>query len=288
MWRTRWRRARWWLLGLLVAASLLVLVIGGYGFGWDWMGLDASPKSTTTNPAKSVWDWLQLLIIPAALAGIALWFNWQQGKTERALSVKQSELEREIAQDQQREAILQEYLNRMTELFLNHNLRNSQLGDEVRQIARVRTLATLRRLDGVRNGTMLHFLQEAHLREVADPVVDLRNAALWNIDLSGVDLSDLNLSNLTLAEARMSKSILLRTNLAGAFLEKADLRGSLLFDADLNGAQLSEANLRGALVDDVNLKGAKMEGATLPDGSMYHADPPAAGSAGGPSSPSPS
>lgn len=282
MWRTHWRRARWWLLTLLVAAGLLVLVIGGYGFGWDWTGLDASPKSTTMNPAKSVWDWLQLLIIPAALAGIALWFNWQQSKTERTLNMQQSELERELAQDQQRETMLQEYINRMTELLLGHNLRDSQPGDEVRQIARVRTLATMRRLDGVRNGTLLHFLQEAHLREVADPIVDLSHASLWNLDLSGVDLSELNLSNLTLAEARMSKSILLRTNLSGSFLEKADLRGSLLFDADLSGVSLSEANLSGALVDDGNLKGAKLRGATLPDGSVYNPDSPSAGSTGEP------
>ena len=130
---TRWRRARWWLLGLLVAAGVLVLVIGGYGFGWDWTGLGTSPKSTTTTPAKSVWDWLQFLIIPAALAGIVLWFNWQQSKTEH-----------QIAQGQQQETVLQGYLDRMAELLLEKNLRTSQKGDEVRQLARACTLTTLR------------------------------------------------------------------------------------------------------------------------------------------------
>lgn len=208
---------------MLVAAGALVLVIGGYGFGWDWTGLGASPKSNTMLPAKSVWDWLQLLIIPAALGLGTLWFNAQQSQRQQRLSDQQHaadqrradeqhvaeqklaehrrETDLELAQDQQRETMLQAYLDRMADLLLQRQLGTSQKEDEIRQVARARTLTILRRLDAERKTALVRFLVEAQL------VGNGHNI----ISLGGVDLSEADLS---------------RTN---------------LIEADLNGANLSEA-----------------------------------------------
>jgi hypothetical protein len=49
--------------GFVVA--LAVVLIGGYGFGWRWTGLDG----------KKLWDWLELLLLPGSLAVFALWFS---------------------------------------------------------------------------------------------------------------------------------------------------------------------------------------------------------------------
>lgn len=308
--RTQWKRARWWLLGLLVAAGALVLVIGGYGFGWEWTGLSTLPKSNTMLPAKSVWDWLQLLIVPAALAGAAFWFNAQQGRTGR-----------QIAHDQQQEAMLQEYLDRMAELLLEKHLSTSQKNDEIRQVARARTMTILRRLDKERKTVLLQFLIEAQLVGGGHNIIDLSGADLSSADLNEVDLrfvvlsganlsgANLNLSWLNraiLVQAKLNKANLSVARLNGANLNVADLRGADLSHADLSSADLGRADLRfadltGADLSGANLGAANLYGtrvspeqlkgvisltdATLPDGSVYHANPPAPGSAAEPPPP---
>ena len=60
-------------------------------------------KETTTETyerGKTLWDWLQLLIIPAVLVGATLLFNMQN-----------TLIQREVTHDSQREAALQAYIN---------------------------------------------------------------------------------------------------------------------------------------------------------------------------------
>jgi hypothetical protein len=136
----------------------------GYGLGWAWTGL----------AIKSAWDWLQLLIIPVLLALGALWFNRQERRAQNELETRRQESaqalareEREndlkIAEDRVREDTLQRYLDRMSELVLNENLQESKRGDAVRVMARARTLAVLRSLDGNRKSQVVRFLYDAFL-----------------------------------------------------------------------------------------------------------------------------
>ena len=60
--------------------------------------------------------------------------------------------------DNQRETALQTYIDKMSELLLEKHLRTSQPEEEVRKIARVRTLTVLRGLDANRKGSVLQFL----------------------------------------------------------------------------------------------------------------------------------
>jgi hypothetical protein len=53
--------SRWWLLP--ATGLLALLIIGGYGFGWRWTGL---------SDAVTLWDWLEVLALPVALAGVPL------------------------------------------------------------------------------------------------------------------------------------------------------------------------------------------------------------------------
>lgn len=90
---------------------------------------------------KTLWDWLQLLIVPALLAGVALLFSVQSAQTQLR-----------VAQDNQREAALQAYIDRMSEHILNDALRTSA-DAELRSVARTRTLSTLQQLDEAQRAT---------------------------------------------------------------------------------------------------------------------------------------
>ncbi len=203
---------------------------------------------------KTAWDWLQLLIqllgalaIPLVVVLATNALNAQQQQTtatqhknDVAIADKQHQNDLAIADDQQKEATLKVYLDDLTTLLLNNHLHDSKPVDEVRNVAHIKTLATLRRLDGNRKGIVLQFLYEAHLIDCATPIVDLSRA-----DLVG--------------------AYLIRANLIEADLFGADLRG-----ADLRGADLRRAALSNATVTPTQLTAARsLKGTILPDGSTH-------------------
>lgn len=212
-------------------------------------GFDGHPINPDWQRGKTLWDWLELLIIPAVLAGGAWWLNKTEKETDREVAQKRIDSEQQLAKDKQQEDRLQTYFDRMTELLLKEGLRTSKSEDEVRSIARTRTLSTLRTLDGTRKGLLLRFLEESGLIKEKH-IVDLANADLSGANLSGVDLRGVYLIK--------------------ADLRKADLSGANLRDTNLSKANLSGANLTDAQVTDEQLAQAKsLEGTTMPDGTVH-------------------
>jgi Pentapeptide repeats (8 copies) len=143
---------------------------------------------------KSFWDrflflWALLSAFGAIAIPFVIWnYTQQQAQLSIAASERQHQTDLQIAQDQERETTLKTYLDDMSGLLLNYNLRKSKSRDEVRQLARERTLTTLRRLDADRNMIVLQFLQDAHLIGEHNAVIDLSGTNLSGVDLSGTNL----------------------------------------------------------------------------------------------------
>src|SRR5216684_4256886 len=263
-----WRQNRSRLLlvvgAMVLLVGVVVLIIAGYIFKWDWTGFNEhrGPNILQYQPAKTLWDWLQLLgvlAIPVAVVLGVAWFTTKQGQGGDAEN-----------KDNQREAALQAYIDNMLELLLAKNLRSSTEDEEVQKIARVRTLTVLRRLDAERKGSVLQFLHESGLIGKDKRVLNLTGANLIGANLIGANLSGANLSGVYLSRADLSGADLSKANLSGANLSEADLSGANLNGANLSGADLSLANLRGALVTAEQLTATKLlQGATMPDGSKH-------------------
>jgi cell division protein FtsB len=159
---------------------------------------------------KTVWNWLELLIVPLALAGIGFWFTVQQDarlqeqENQRArqaqkIENQRAEPERELAVQRAQDEALQAYLDQMSGLLLERDLCASEKDSEVRTLARVRTLTVLERLDPSRKTALMRFLVEAALVQHADgrdPIIGLSGA-----DLRGADLSDAYVYQTDLSEA---------------------------------------------------------------------------------------
>jgi uncharacterized protein YjbI with pentapeptide repeats len=206
---------------------------------------------------KTLWDWLQLLIVPAILIGVTFAWSATQSRSDNRREDRRSQ-----------DATLQAYLDQMSGLMLDKRLLSSPFNAPVRSVARTVTLTTLRRLEGERKAEVVRFLHEAGLidREVTftvdrPAVVDLTGGDLTGADLEGADLEDAVLTGADLTDAELESAILSGTNLTGADLRGVDLRGADLQGVDLEGADLTGADLTGANVTDANLVGAILEGA---------------------------
>ena len=164
-----WWQKKHWIVAMFVAllAVFVFIILAGYWFNWTWTGFNSSigPNVQQYQPGKTLWDWLQLLgvlAIPAAVGLGTVWFTAQQGKVSDAEN-----------KDNQREAALQAYIDKLSELLLEKKLRESDEDNEVRKIARVRTLTVLRGLDGTRKASVLQFLYESGLIDKSNPIIDL-------------------------------------------------------------------------------------------------------------------
>jgi uncharacterized protein YjbI with pentapeptide repeats len=219
---------------------IAVLTIAGIMLWGIWLvGVPSFPKWVGFND-KTLYDALGIALIPLAIFFGGVVISWQQKRVELASAAAERQNDRQIARDREEEAALQAYFDRISDLLLNHHLREkSTVPDaEERSVARALTLATLRRLNGERKGMLVNFLNESGLisRQQADVVP--------------------------------KKTPLVR--LYGANLERADLHETSLMHSDLSGANLAGANLAGATLVGANLYGANLAGANLAGVNFQH------------------
>jgi len=265
--RSWWQKRRTPLIGVAITVlvvGVLALLTFGYLLRWAWTGF----------LTKTLWDWLQLLIIPVVLAVAGFWLNQIQKSREEKITERRAKSEQETTLNNQREAALQGYIDTMSELLLEKHLgeltpegKVKPEYEEVRKIARVRTLTVLQQLDAIRKFSVLLFLHESRLIDKGDKcIVTLDIANLQRADLQGIHLENAQLCGAKLQEANLSGADLKDVNLQRANLTGVDLREAYLKGVDLGGADLS-----GALLDraDLEKQAKSLKGAIMPDGSKH-------------------
>lgn len=251
----------------LPAAGILFLLyqrfILGYTAWAGWTGIGAvTGPAGVARPARTLWDVVQLLVIPVVLSLGVLYYNQQERKRERRIQEERTE-----------DSVLQNYLDRVSELILNRGLMEEQYSTSspVHQVAQVRTVTALRQLGITRQNDVLQFLRDTGLcRTVLTDAslldIDLQGAHLWNICFDRSGLIRACLAGASLYQASLRETKLVDADLSGCRLTGADLSGALLLrsnfsNADLSGADLSGANLTGAKWSGANLSGVNLAGA---------------------------
>jgi uncharacterized protein YjbI with pentapeptide repeats len=237
-------------IGVSVTTIIVLLAVGGAASGWTGFG------------DKTVWDWLQLLIVPLVLGVIGFYFTSSQEYAH------QQEFEEQRLQN----AALQTYLAGMRELLLDKHLRDSEEDSEVRAVAGAQTRSTVGQLSPEGKGIAIQFLYEASLIREEDPVLNLSGVGLRGANLSQLDLSDANLSGAVLRRADLHGTNLSGAILRWAELNHADLRDATMSVADLSEANLNFANLSWAVLDNADLPDADLTGANMSGAFLRYAD----------------
>ena len=251
-WRIRWHTV-WTVLVAVFWVAIVVGIIGGFFLHWTWTGFPENGK---------LWDWLQLLSAPVFVSALPFVFRGQlnqanrkgaeeQSQADGGMSGQQTQTDLKGEEDRQQAVALEAYQDHILQLILDRNLRGSQPGSDVREVARARTLAALRQVGKHRKGDVLQFLHEAGLIYKGKAIVDLREADLSGADLSNAKLNGIELSGVDLSGAKLNRAALKWADLSHAQLSGADLREADLSESKLTGADFSNAHLHGA-----NLTGA--------------------------------
>jgi uncharacterized protein YjbI with pentapeptide repeats len=258
-----------WAIRIAIVLGLLVAI--GYSYG------------------ITLWDWAQLLIVPAVIAGGVAWLNGAQRQREREDEVAQQQRQQraeearrkrelDIADLRAQDEALQAYLDQMSHMLTNKErpLRRAQPGDDLSVVAQARTLTVLTKLHKERKGRVVQFLYESGLITKDRRILNLSKAELFMADLRRANLSEANLHGgylvkANLIEADLVKADLSRANLSNAWLSHANLSEANLSEANLSNARLRHANLSSArgLTNEQIAAARTLEGAIMPDGRKY-------------------
>jgi len=271
--KSRWKQIRK-IAGLGAFIFLVVqLILAGYSISWTGFGSYTLANGDFVRE-KTFWDWMELLIIPLVLALGAFFLNRseralehqiaaERTKEDRRLADERAKLEREIAIDRQREAALQNYLDRMSELLLERKLLTTK-DTKVRNVARVRTLTVLQGLDARRKGQVIKFLYESGLIIGKEKViVDLSGADLQFVELEETELSGANFMDVNLDDSKFHAANLVNACFERASLINVDFEVATLSNASMDFANLLLAKLSNASLDNAFLFGADLGGANL-------------------------
>jgi hypothetical protein len=191
---------------------------------------------------KTVWDWMDLLMVPIILSLITVVFAWQQDARQQRIEAQRAESALTIQQQNAQDEALQAYLDQMTQLILDRKLLEAEESDSVYKMAQARTSTVITRLDADHNRNVTRFLRDSGL--LGEEAIYLDRASSINL-FRRIDLRDADLSFADLISA----------NLSNTYLSYATLTSADLSDAKASKEQLDQAN--------------SLEGATMPNGSIH-------------------
>jgi len=124
-------------IGVVLLATLSVLIVLGYIYQWEWVGVGEAyrPRPTDQNirREKTLWDWMQLLIVLVAVAIGTFVLNQTakrrddkaqaaQRRREEVAQKAQKEREEALADRRAQDAALQSYLDQLSALLIDAEL----------------------------------------------------------------------------------------------------------------------------------------------------------------------
>jgi hypothetical protein len=129
---SRWEHIRGRILWIIAIAFALVLAIFllRIGYAYKWTGFGQSSVNENIEPAKTLWDWLDLLIVSAMLAVLGLWFNRAQRSRDESFQSQRAE-----------DATLEKYLDYVSKLLVDNY---KALGSDISAPHGLNLLASLR------------------------------------------------------------------------------------------------------------------------------------------------
>ena len=239
-------------VALLVGYALYLRIVEGRKWA-DWTGF----------AGKSLWDFMEVLIVPLFLAIIAIWFNEQSKKRDLQFQARRANLDREISSQQFQQRILNEYLDKMTSLleekdFVLLNVESDDKTNNVLKTAQVITVTALRQLQKDQQDIVIQFLRDAGLHSFL-----LKNAFLAEADLSNLNLEKIDFSQANLNNCNLENSNLLDANFSRASLQSANLKSSNLMRANCDEALLQYADMRECVAVGISLQSSNLKHANL-------------------------
>ena len=314
-------------IGVLIVITAAV-ILSKFPIPADWVGMATSEeksqvaieevngkiiKTTTTiktEPAKTLWDWMSLLLAPATLAALGFVFQSsqeqakvareevdkraeaaakkraeEQAQAEKDRAEEQAQAEKERAEDRLRADSLEAYINSISDLLVGKSLSvlakqkargllmntDQDLLDAGMDVIRARTLSIFRRFTDYKDPKHTDGERKGGILLFLYETGLIRNQEEDEQRQEDTEPKQFQ-ALLSLSGANLSRANLSRANLICVNLSEADLSNANLDHADLSNAKFRSAKLCGADFTHAKLCGASLSPADLSGAKLTYAD----------------
>lgn len=212
----------------------------------EWTGFGPYDEDLNGPRSKTLWDWLDLILIPAVLAMVAwIYKEFDKTKTKKEELINRQNLS------------LDNFIKTITELNLEYNLSSDKPIEGTSEIARSRVILVLNDLDSASKGQVLQFLYESNLVN-QNPKIKLVGANFRESNLRGIDLSFAEIRGAYFSDSDLSKC-----NFSSSTFVGCDFTDSDFSESKVNNVDFSYTNLTKCKFHKVDLRSTNLEGATL-------------------------
>jgi len=256
---------------LVIATLILIFWAVNPEDSPEWTGFGTYNGVEGETRHKTLWNWLELIIIPVSL-GLFIWVFTTFEKDKNKI----------IEDEKFRDVTLDSFMKVMTELIIQHDLAGDPSAKSI-AIAKARISIALDQLDGARKGQILQFLYESDLIDnkpkfklrganfnyaILDRIIlveaEVRGAYFENTSLRDSNLNGSSFNSCSFKNADLSNSKIEETDLGYTDLTNAKLRNMDLTTIDFEGANLTNADLQGSEITQNQLDNIfKKEGIKL-------------------------
>jgi Pentapeptide repeats (8 copies) len=192
---------------------------------------------------KTLWDWLDLLLVPVFLLSFSWFFQWEEDRRQTEIQNKEAALQIALSTSRYQQEVLKDYFKDIPNLVADDRQIQKL---PIKEVLGARTLVTIQ-----------IFKDNSELK--SQVIRFIGNASLSRfVPLKRLDLKETNLSYVDLNSADLRMTQLHKANLTGALLNSAHLEDVNLIEADLRGADLQEAKIN----ENTSMTGAKYDGCT--------------------------
>lgn len=226
-------------------------------------------------PAKTLWDWLELLIIPIALVLGGYFLNRSEKRLEIKLAEEKAKTDRKIAEVRNQEIILGEYFDRMSDLLIEKQIHGSESDSVVRDVARTRTLSVLRRIYPDRKAIVLKFLYESELiikKQEREPLITLKDADLQGLELEKTEFFDIDLSGANLFLAKFKDVRFINSNLNDIDFSNSSVEFCFFNNVELMNSVFDFIKLNNVSFDKCNFNGFSSKAMEIINSSIINSD----------------
>lgn len=249
-----------------------------------WTGFGPYDEAMQGPRGKTLWDLLELIVVPVVIAIAVWWLNDRQKAREIKAADERNEREQILIDERLNQERLEIYFDWVRDLILNRGPLVGYQSIEA-SLLRARTAAILTNMDSRRNGQVVRFLAEARLVNdyknvdssnhqplISLSACDLHEADLSSTFLAGADLSRANLDSADLSLSELSRAYCDHANMANTRLFAARGLDSYFRGVDFSNANLSMCQMRDALLSGAIMRSANLTGADLHSADLSWAD----------------
>lgn len=274
------------MLLVLIGVMTALVLPNGLGFDSETVRVPSvAGEDIQYRRSRTLWDLLELLIVPAVLGFGVYLFQRIGANRDRARTELESTRDRERAEDERQEAALRGFMDRMGNLLAlasssrrRSGRRQNQFNKLQKTLIRGYVLNSVPSMIPERKKAIINFLYESDMIKSVEPEISLRDADLRSVDLTilrgkeaqfeEINLAESNLGDANFALANMKSAVFTDATLEQANFTGTQLHNAVLFNTDLRQANLVAAQLHNADLRFANLSGANLRGARFNDGTL--------------------